>query len=133
MSCDTDHAITTVVAGDSLSDHKGLNLPGLTIPIPALTAKDREDLNFALAQGVDWVALSFVQRAADMAELRQIVAGRAGVLAKIEKPAALDALDEILDLCEAVMVARGDLGVELAPEDVPVVQKVLVRAARTRA
>ena len=131
-TCDTDHAITTVVAGDSLSDHKGLNLPGLTIPIPALTAKDREDLNFALAQGVDWVALSFVQRAADMAELRQIVAGRAGVLAKIEKPAALDALDEILDLCEAVMVARGDLGVELAPEDVPVVQKVLVRAARTR-
>lgn len=130
--CSADHAETVVVSGEALSNHKGLNLPGLTIPIPALTAKDLDDLNFALAQGVDWVALSFVQRAADMAELRQIVRGRAGVLAKIEKPAALDALDEILDLCEAVMVARGDLGVELAPEDVPVVQKALVRAARTR-
>ncbi len=127
-----DFAETVVVSGDSLSDHKGLNLPGLAIPIPALTAKDREDLAFALNEGVDWVALSFVQRASDMAELRQIVQGRAAVLAKIEKPAALDALDEILDLCEAVMVARGDLGVELNPEDVPVVQKALVRAARTR-
>jgi pyruvate kinase len=127
-----DFAETEVISGDILSDHKGLNLPGLAIPIPALTEKDRLDLDFALAQGVDWVALSFVQRAADMAELRQIVLGRAGVLAKIEKPAALEALDEILDLSEAVMVARGDLGVELAPEDVPVVQKTLVRAARMR-
>ena len=127
-----DFAETEVIEGEALSDHKGLNLPGLAIPIPALTEKDRLDLDFALAQGVDWVALSFVQRAADMAELRQIVLGRAGVLAKIEKPAALEALDEILDLSEAVMVARGDLGVELAPEDVPVVQKTLVRAARRR-
>ncbi len=132
LSCGPDFAETRVLGGEALSDHKGLNLPGLTIPIPALTPKDRQDLDFALSQGVDWVALSFVQRAADMADLRQIVRGRAGVLAKIEKPAALDALDEILDLCEAVMVARGDLGVELAPEDVPVVQKALVRAARTR-
>jgi pyruvate kinase len=130
--CGPDFAECVVTSGEALSDHKGLNLPGLAIPIPALTPKDREDLNFALAEGVDWVALSFVQRAADMAELRQIVQGRAGVLAKIEKPAALDALDEILDLCEAVMVARGDLGVELNPEDVPVVQKTLVRAARNR-
>lgn len=130
--CGPDFADTVVVAGEALSDHKGLNLPGLAIPIPALTAKDLEDLNFALSEGVDWVALSFVQRASDMAELRQIVKGRAGVLAKIEKPAALEALDEILDLCEAVMVARGDLGVELNPEDVPVVQKALIRAARTR-
>ncbi len=127
-----DFAETVVTSGAALSDHKGLNLPGLAIPIPALTPKDRQDLDFALTQGVDWVALSFVQRAADMAELRQIVQGRASVLAKIEKPAALDALDAILDLCDAVMVARGDLGVELAPEDVPVVQKMLVRAARTR-
>jgi pyruvate kinase len=81
---------------------------------------------------VDWVALSFVQRAADMAELRHLVAGRASVLAKIEKPAALQHLDEILDLCEAIMVARGDLGVELSPEEVPVAQKELVRAARMR-
>ncbi len=130
--CGADFAETIVISGETLSDHKGLNLPGLTIPIPALTPKDRQDLDFALSQGVDWVALSFVQRAADMAELRQVVQGRAAVLAKIEKPAALDALDEILDLCDGVMVARGDLGVELAPEDVPVVQKILVRAARTR-
>jgi pyruvate kinase len=127
-----DFADTLVEAGDKLSDHKGLNLPGSAIPIPALTDKDRKDLAFALNQGVDWVALSFVQRAADMAELRQIVRGRAAVLAKIEKPAALEVLDEILDLSEAVMVARGDLGVELALEDVPVVQKQLIRAARDR-
>ena len=127
-----DFAETIVEAGDQLSDHKGLNLPNLSIPIPALTDKDREDLAFALNEGVDWVALSFVQRASDMAELRKLVQGRAGVLAKIEKPAALDALDEILDLSEAIMVARGDLGVELAPEEVPVFQKKLVRAARLR-
>jgi pyruvate kinase len=127
-----DFAETVVEAGDKLSDHKGLNLPGCAIPIPALTKKDRKDLAFALNQGVDWVALSFVQRAADMAELRQLVDGRAAVLAKIEKPAALEVLDEILDLCDGVMVARGDLGVELAPEDVPVVQKQLIRAARDR-
>jgi pyruvate kinase len=127
-----DWAETVVEAGERLSNHKGLNLPGLAIPIPALTEKDRRDLAFALDQGVDWVALSFVQRASDMAELRKLVDGRAGVMAKIEKPAALEALDEILDLSEAIMVARGDLGVELNPEDVPVVQKQLVRAARTR-
>ncbi|WP_395671735.1 pyruvate kinase [Phenylobacterium sp.] len=127
-----DFADTVVEAGEKLSNHKGLNLPGLAIPIPALTAKDRKDLAFALEQGVDWVALSFVQRASDMAELRALVQGRASVLAKIEKPAALDVLDEILDLSEAIMVARGDLGVELNPEDVPVVQKQLIRAARLR-
>jgi pyruvate kinase len=127
-----DYADTIVEAGDQLSDHKGVNLPNLSIPIPAMTDKDREDLAFALSQGVDWVALSFVQRGSDMAELRHLVQGRAGVLAKIEKPAALEALDEILDLSEAIMVARGDLGVELAPEEVPVYQKKLVRAARLR-
>jgi pyruvate kinase len=125
-------AETEVLVGEQLSNHKGLNLPGHAIPVPALTAKDREDLAFALKQNVDWIALSFVQRASDMAELRQIVQGRASVLAKIEKPAAIDALDEILDLCDGVMIARGDLGVELNPEDVPVVQKSLIRAARTR-
>ena len=127
-----DFADTVVEAGEQLSDHKGLNLPGLAIPIPALTDKDRKDLAFALQTGVDWVALSFVQRASDMAELRSLVQGRASVLAKIEKPSALEALDEILDLSQAIMVARGDLGVELAPEEVPVVQKQLVRAARLR-
>jgi pyruvate kinase len=127
-----DFADTVVEAGEQLSNNKGLNLPGLAIPIPALTEKDRKDLAFALDQGVDWVALSFVQRAADMAELRRLVNGRASVLAKIEKPAALDVLDEILDLSEAIMVARGDLGVELNPEEVPVAQKRLIRAARLR-
>jgi pyruvate kinase len=127
-----DFADTIVEAGEQLSDNKGLNLPGLPIPIPALTDKDRRDLAFALDQGVDWVALSFVQRASDMAELRRLVNGRASVLAKIEKPAALEVLDEILDLSEAIMVARGDLGVELNPEDVPVAQKRLIRAARLR-
>jgi pyruvate kinase len=127
-----DWADTIVEAGDQLSDHKGLNLPGLAIPIPALTPKDRKDLAFALKEGVDWVALSFVQRGSDMAELRRLVEGRAAVLAKIEKPSALECLDEILDLSQGIMVARGDLGVELNPEDVPVVQKQLVRACRSR-
>jgi pyruvate kinase len=132
LSHGADFADTVVEAGRSLSDHKGLNLPRLAIPIPALTPKDREDLAFALEQGVDWVALSFVQRASDMAELRSLVGDRAHVMAKIEKPSALEALDEILALSHGIMVARGDLGVELAPEDVPVVQKQLIRAARLR-
>jgi pyruvate kinase len=130
--CGKDFADTVLEAGEKMSDHKGLNVPGAAIPIPALTPKDRADLAFALNEGVDWVALSFVQRASDMAELRKLVDGRAYVLAKIEKPAALDVLDEILDLSQAIMVARGDLGVEFPPEEVPVVQKQLIRAARQR-
>jgi pyruvate kinase len=131
-SCGADHAQLRVVAGGIVSDRKGVNVPSVILPISPLTAKDRRDLSFALDLGVDWVALSFVQRAEDMAELRRLVNGRAAVLAKIEKPAALDFLDEILDLCQGVMVARGDLGVELAPEDVPVAQKTILRAARRR-
>jgi pyruvate kinase len=129
---DAASADTVVIQGKALSDHKGIALPGAVIPSPALTAKDHEDLAFALRIGVDWVALSFVQRAADMAELRRLVRGRAAVLAKIEKPAALKDLAAILDQCDAVMVARGDLGVELEPEEVPVAQKTIVRAARNR-
>ncbi len=121
-----------VVAGARLSDHKGLAVPGVTIPVPALTDKDRGDLEFALRLGVDWIALSFVQQAQDMADLRRLVGGRAAILAKIEKPAALLNLDAILDVSDGLMVARGDLGVELAPEDVPVAQKTIVRAARRR-
>jgi len=132
VACGADFAEVEVIQGERLSDHKGVSLPGLLIPLSPLTPKDREDLAYALRLGVDWVALSFVQRAADMAELRQLVQGRAAVLAKIEKPAALTDLDAILDLCDGVMVARGDLGVELAPEDVPVAQKTIVRAARQR-
>jgi len=97
-----------------------------------MTANDRGDLDFMLRIGVDWIALSFVQRAADMADLRQMVDGRASILAKIEKPAALTDLEAILDVSDGLMVARGDLGVELAPEDVPVAQKTIVRAARRR-
>ncbi|CAN5202945.1 pyruvate kinase [soil metagenome] len=132
IDCGPDFAETHAVGQAALSNHKGVNLPGAVLPISALTAKDREDLAFALRIGVDWVALSFVQRAADMAELRKLVGRKAAVLAKIEKPAALGRLDEILDLCDGIMVARGDLGVEMEPEDVPVVQKRLIRAARLR-
>jgi len=127
-----DFAEVVVVQGSALSDRKGVALPGAVIPLTAMTAKDRADLAFALRLGVDWIALSFVQRPADMAELRQIVQGRAAVMAKIEKPAALDALEPILDLCDGVMIARGDLGVELEPEEVPVAQKRILRAARRR-
>ena len=125
-------ADTVVVQGVRLSDRKGVALPGAVIPMSAMTDKDHKDLAFALRIGVDWVALSFVQRAADMADLRKLVQGRAAVLAKIEKPSALDQIEEILDFCDGVMVARGDLGVELEPEEVPVAQKTLLRAARSR-
>jgi len=127
-----DHADVEVIQGAGLSDHKGVSLPGAVIATSPLTPKDRDDLAFALRIGVDWVALSFVQRAADMAELRRLVGGKASVLAKIEKPAALDELGAILDQCDGVMVARGDLGVELEPEEVPVAQKRIIRASRRR-
>jgi pyruvate kinase len=121
-----------VMAGEALSDHKGVAAPGVTIPVPAMTSKDQDDAQFALRIGVDWIALSFVQHAGDMASLRKIVGNRASILAKIEKPAAINDLEAILDASDGLMVARGDLGVELAPEDVPVVQKQIVRAARRR-
>src|SRR3569623_644876 len=126
----TDQALETrVTVGGRLSDHKGVNLPGLALPIPALTAKDRADLAFALDCGVEYIGLSFVQRPEDVAEARELVGGRALLLTKIEKPQALEHIDEVLRLSDAVMVARGDLGVELPPEDVPLVQKRLIRAA----
>jgi pyruvate kinase len=128
----TDSADVEVMAGEALSDHKGVAAPGATIPVPAMTAKDRADAEFALRIGVDWLALSFVQHAADVAALRKIADGRAAVLAKIEKPAAINDLEAILDVSDGIMVARGDLGVELAPEEVPVLQKQIVRAARRR-
>ena len=107
-----------------------MNLPDTVIPIPALTEKDRADLEAAASVGVDWIALSFVQRADDVAEARKLIAGRAGVMAKIEKPAALTVLDEILEIADGLMVARGDLGVELPLETVPAKQKQITRAAR---
>jgi len=121
---------TRVIFGGTLSDRKGVNLPDTVIPIPALTPKDRADLEAAASVGVDWIALSFVQRADDMAEARKLIAGRAGVMAKIEKPAALHVLDEILEIADGLMVARGDLGVELPLETVPGKQKQITRAAR---
>ncbi|MDO1559853.1 pyruvate kinase [Brevundimonas sp. 2R-24] len=127
-----DNALVEVVAGKALSDRKGVAVPDAVIPLSALTEKDHRDLQFALRIGVDWVALSFVQRAEDMAELRKLVAGRAACLAKIEKPSALQDLEAILNYCDGVMVARGDLGVECAPEEVPVAQKQILRAARNR-
>ncbi len=125
-----DHVQTRIEVGGILSDRKGLNVPDVVIPVAALTEKDRRDLAFALEQGVDWVALSFVQRPDDLAEARRLIHGRAALLAKIEKPAALDRLDEIIEMADAVMVARGDLGVELPPEAVPPAQKRIVETAR---
>ena len=125
-----DFAETRVVDGGLLSERKGVNVPGVVLPLSAMTPKDRADLDFGLALGVDWVALSFVQRAADIAEARAIIGGRAGIVAKLEKPAAIDCLDEILAVTDAVMVARGDLGVEMPAEQVPAIQKRIVRACR---
>ena len=125
-----DRITTVVVVGGTLSDNKGVNVPDVVVPLPALTAKDRTDLDFALDHGADWIALSFVQRPEDVAEARALIGGRASLLAKIEKPAALDRLGEILELADAVMVARGDLGVELPPEQVPPAQKRIVAMAR---
>jgi len=125
-----DFAETKVMAGGELSDRKGVNVPNAMLAVSALTAKDRSDLDFALKIGVDWVALSFVQRPEDVAEARKLIAGRAGILVKLEKPAAIGKLDEIIELSEAVMVARGDLGVEMPPEDVPPLQRRIVHACR---
>jgi pyruvate kinase len=125
-----DEIVTKVEVGGTISNNKGLNLPDVVLPLAALTDKDRADLAFALDQGADWIALSFVQRPEDVAEARRLIAGRAALLAKIEKPAAVERLDSILELADAVMVARGDLGVELPPEEVPPLQKLIVEAAR---
>ncbi|MGE0120097.1 MAG: pyruvate kinase [Dongiaceae bacterium] len=129
-SCGPDFAETTVVTGGRLSDRKGVNVPGAVLPISALTDKDRQDLQFGLDLGVDWVALSFVQRPEDVAEARRLIAGRAAVLVKLEKPAAIERLQELIELADAVMVARGDLGVEMPPEDVPPLQKRIIAACR---
>jgi pyruvate kinase len=124
------HLDCEVMAGGALSDRKGVNVPDILLQIPALTAKDRLDLAFALEQGVDFIGLSFVQRPEDVAEARAIAGGRAWIVSKIEKPQALDQLEAIVELSDAVMVARGDLGVELPPEEVPLAQKRIIRTAR---
>src|SRR5262249_17725101 len=122
--------VTRIAVAGKLSDRKGVSLPDTVIPFSALTPKDRSDLEAALDTGVDWIALSFIQRPEDIAEAKKIARGRAAVMAKIEKPQAVLRLDEILDLADALMVARGDLGVEMPLEKVPGVQKEMTRACR---
>jgi pyruvate kinase len=121
---------TVVLAGGRISDNKGVNVPGVALPLKPLTPKDRVDLDFALSLGVDWIALSFVQRAQDVAEVRELIKGRAGLMTKVEKPTAIDEIVAIIGLSDGLMVARGDLGVEMPIEAVPGLQKRLVRAAR---
>ena len=121
---------TKVITGGTLSNRKGVNVPGVALGLSSLSEKDKIDLNFALQLGFDWIALSFVQRPADVAEARELIKGRASVLIKLEKPAAIEHLDELVKLSDAVMVARGDLGVELPPEKVPGIQKKIVKLCR---
>jgi pyruvate kinase len=130
LSSTKEHAEVEALNAGVISDRKGVNVPGAILPMSAMTAKDREDLDFGLSIGVDWIALSFVQRPEDIIELREIVGNRAWIMAKLEKPSAIDSLEAIVASSDGVMVARGDLGVELPPEEVPVLQKRIVRACR---
>src|SRR5215510_14039214 len=130
IEADSHRILTRVEVGGKLSDRKGVSVPDTTVPFSALTAKDRSDLEAGLDADVDWVALSFIQRPDDIAEARKITRGRAAVMAKIEKPQAVNRLGEILELADALMVARGDLGVEMPLERVPAVQKQMTRACR---
>jgi pyruvate kinase len=129
-TCGSSFADTRCLVGGTLSDRKGVNVPNAVLPLSAITEKDRADLAFALEQGADWIAFSFVQRPDDVAEGRKLVAGRAGIMVKLEKPSAIQRLGEIIELADGLMVARGDLGVEMPPEDVPSVQKQVIQACR---
>ncbi|BDB27268.1 pyruvate kinase [Cupriavidus sp. P-10] len=129
-SCGPDFAETIVETGGKVSDRKGVNVPDCALRLSALTEKDHRDLSFGLQLGIDWVALSFVQSAQDIEELRAIVGTRVGIMAKIEKPAALTEIEAIVAGADAIMVARGDLGVEMPPEEVPAIQKRLTRLCR---
>ncbi|KAF0676445.1 pyruvate kinase [Profundibacterium mesophilum] len=132
-SCGKDHADCEVLVGGTISNRKGVNVPDVVLPLAALSEKDRKDLEFVCGLGVDWLALSFVQRAADVAEARALAKGRAAILSKIEKPAAVKSFEEILEVSDGIMVARGDLGVELPVQNVPPIQKRLVRKCRAAA
>lgn len=131
--CGKDFADCTVMVGGTISNRKGVNVPDVVLPVAALSDKDRSDLEFACELGVDWLALSFVQRASDVTEARDLAKGRAAILSKIEKPAAVKAFDEILAVSDGIMVARGDLGVELPVQNVPPIQKRLIRRTRAAA
>jgi pyruvate kinase len=128
--CGSGFADTRCLVGGTLSDRKGVNVPNAELALSAITEKDRADLAFALEHGADWIAFSFVQRPADVAEGRKLVGGRAGIMVKLEKPSAIQHLAEIIELSDGLMVARGDLGVEMPPEDVPSVQKQVIHACR---
>ena len=128
--CGDDYANCVVTTGGTISNRKGVNVPDVVLPLAALSSKDKKDLEFVCELGVDWLALSFVQRPADVLEAREMVRGRASVLSKIEKPAAVQDFDAILDVSDGIMVARGDLGVELPVQNVPPIQKRLIRRCR---
>lgn len=128
-----DFANCVVEVGGTISDRKGVNVPDVVLPLAALSAKDKDDLEFVCELGVDWLALSFVQRPEDVFEARELCKGRAGLMTKVEKPAAVDAFDAILEASDAIMVARGDLGVECPIHAVPPIQKRLVRKCRAAA
>ena len=132
-TCGADFADCIVTAGGAISNRKGVNVPEVVLPLAALSEKDRADLEFVCQLGVDWIALSFVQRAADVEEAKALIDGRAAVLSKIEKPTAVTSFDEILAVSDGIMVARGDLGVELPVQNVPPIQKRLVRRCRAAA
>ena len=131
--CGADYADCEVIVGGTISNRKGVNVPDVVLPLAALSEKDRKDLEFVCDLGVDWLALSFVQRAADVEEARELCRDRAAILSKIEKPAAVKAFEEILAVSDGIMVARGDLGVELPVQNVPPIQKRLVRRCRAAA
>ena len=128
--CSPEHAVTEVLVGGEISNRKGVNVPDVVLPLAALSPKDLKDLEFACGIGVDWLALSFVQRAGDVFQARELADGRAAILSKIEKPAAVKAFAEILEASDGIMVARGDLGVELPVTSLPPIQKRLTRACR---
>ena len=130
MSCDKKHAVTKVKVGGVISSHKGVNLPNITLPISAITEKDKNDLKFALKLGFDWISLSFVQKADDVRYARELIGDKAWIISKLEKPSAIAELDEIIKLSDGIMVARGDLGVECPIQQVPVLQKKIVAACR---
>ena len=132
-ACGPDFADCTVTVGGTICNRKGVNVPEVVLPLAALSEKDRNDLEFVCRLGVDWLALSFVQRASDVTEARALIQGRAAIISKIEKPAAIKAFDEILAVSDGIMVARGDLGVELPVQNVPPIQKRLVRRTRAAA
>ncbi|MEY2942317.1 MAG: hypothetical protein RLY97_331 [Pseudomonadota bacterium] len=130
IRADEASVLCSVEVGGPISDRKGVNVPDAVIPVAAMTEKDRRDLSFAIQHGADWIGLSFVQRPEDVAEARRMMGGHGALIAKIEKPAAVERLDEIIELADGIMVARGDLGVELNPEEVPPLQKRIVEATR---